>query len=161
MESSWAALCRALAGAPAGWRVIAVSLLVVSVVWLTLATRRGLSASRLARRARRGRRGEARATALLARRGYRVIAAQVSRRLSVEVDGVTLEYAVQADFLVEDRSGRRLIAEVKTGRRAPDPLHPPTRRQLLEYALGYREAEGVLLVDVERGRVRRVRFLWG
>ena len=36
--------------------------------------------------------------------------------------------------LLVERRGRRFVAEVKTGERAPDPLARPTRRQLLEYA---------------------------
>lgn len=55
------------------------------------------------------------------------------------------------------RKGRRYVAEVKTGERAPDPCHPPTRRQLLEYAMVF-EANEVLLVDVPAGEIRTISF---
>lgn len=158
MDSTWETL-RALApDPPADGTSIAALLLAALAGWAALALRRDLAALRLARRAARARAGERAAARLLRRLGYRVIAAQATRRLQLEVDGELQGYVVQADFLVEDPAGVRLVAEVKTGSRAPDPLHPPTRRQLLEYALGYAETRGVLLVDVERGRVRRVRF---
>lgn len=158
VEPSWESL-RALAPDPsARGRAIAALLLVALAAWATLALRRALAARRLAQRAARARAGERAAARLLTRLGYRVITAQATRRLQLEVDGELQGYVVQADFVVEDPTGARLVAEVKTGSRAPDPLHPPTRRQLLEYALGYEDTRGVLLVDVERGRVRRVRF---
>jgi hypothetical protein len=101
---------------------------------------------------------ERRARRVLARRGYRVIAEQETRVLTLWVDGQARAYQVRADYLVRDRAGRLLVAEVKSGRLATDPLHTPTRRQLLEYQLGYQDAHGVLLVDMERGCVRRIRF---
>jgi hypothetical protein len=49
-------------------------------------------------------------------------------------------------------SNEAAVAEVKTGKVAPRLDHAPTRRQLLEYSVAF-EADGVLLVDADEGRV--------
>jgi hypothetical protein len=72
--------------------------------------------------------------------------------------GQPVTITLQADFLVEQR-GRRLVAEVKTGEQAPRFKHADTRRQLLEYQLGF-AVEAVLLIDVEAGVLHEVRFPW-
>lgn len=112
-----------------------------------------------ARRRRRGRvasAGEREAERLLERAGYRVVDRQVRARFSISVDGVANEVEVRVDLLVS-RGGKTMVAEVKTGDMAPDPTHPPTRRQLLEYAIVF-GAEEVLLVDVPAGCIRVVGF---
>lgn len=132
------------------------------LVWLalagcgTLAVRRWLLRGKKRRRARRARRGELDAEQVLLRAGYRVQAAQLRRPMVVLDDGKPVEMSVVADYLVE-KGGRRWVAEVKTGRLAQSLRHAPTRRQLLEYRICYRAA-GVLLVDPELERVRRVEF---
>jgi hypothetical protein len=72
------------------------------------------------------------------------------------VDGTEVPVEIRVDLIVS-RRGRRYVAEIKTGERAPDPRHPPTRRQLLEYALVF-DAREVLLVDVPAGDVRSIAF---
>jgi hypothetical protein len=100
--------------------------------------------------------GELEAEAILERAGYRVVERQAVAAWSMMVDGVEVPIEVRVDLLVS-RRGRRYVAEVKTGDRAPDPRHPPTRRQLLEYALVF-DAREVLLVDVPAGDVRAIAF---
>jgi hypothetical protein len=102
-------------------------------------------------RARRAAAGEIDAEPLLGRAGYEVLARQVPGRWTVFADGEPCEIAVRADLIVQ-RGGRRYVAEVKTGRLAPRLDHAPTRRQLLEYSVAF-EADGVLLVDADEGRV--------
>ena len=78
----------------------------------------------------------------------------------MEIDGQPVEVRSRADLLVEWTRGsipRRFVAEVKTGRRAPEPTLPATRRQLLEY-LHVFDVEGVLLVDMERRKIKRIGF---
>ena len=104
----------------------------------------------------RGQRGERHAERLLRRAGYTIQARQLRREYAVEVGSETLEVVLQADYVVE-RGGQRLVAEVKTGRQAPRFEHADTRRQLLEYQLAF-EVDAVLLVDVESGGMREVRF---
>ena len=104
----------------------------------------------------RGQRGEREAERLMRRAGYATCARQVRASYPVQVGEEMLEVALQADYVVE-RAGRRMVAEVKTGRHAPRFEHAETRRQLLEYQLAF-GVDAVLLVDVEAGAVREVRF---
>lgn len=103
----------------------------------------------------RGRKGELRAEKLLARHGYTLVSQQLRGSYQVQLGDELVEVELQADFLVE-RGGRTFVAEVKTGRHAPRFEHAETRRQLLEYQLGF--GVGVLLVDVENEVLREVRF---
>lgn len=151
-------LHRALRRAPGVAAFVAALALTWSLVGLTLGLRRRVAGLRSRRRLGRALGLERAACAVLAREGFRVVEAQVTRELLVEVDGALLPYVVKADYLVEDPQGDLFVAEVKTGPVATDPLHTATRRQLLEYQLGYAGARGVLLVDMERGAVLRVRF---
>lgn len=100
--------------------------------------------------------GEAEAEQVLARAGFEVVDRQVTGRWALWIDGEPHEVHSRADLLVV-RAGRRFVAEVKTGALAPDPRHPATRRQLLEYRLAF-PVHGVLLVDMESRRVHRVDF---
>jgi hypothetical protein len=87
-----------------------------------------------------------------------VVEVQAQRESEIEVDGKPVAFTIRADYLVVDSSGNLFVAEVKTGNKVPNPVHPATRRQLLEYRVGFTEAIGVLLVDMEKESVRRVRF---
>lgn len=138
--------------------LVALLVLAWALAGFTQALRRHLARRALRRRMARARAGEVAAEALLAAHGYRVVARQVPRELVLVVDGLALPYQVRADLLVASAADERFVAEVKTGAQASDPLHVATRRQLLEYALAFPELRGVLLVDMERGRVRRVGF---
>lgn len=137
---------------------LALLVLAWALAGFAQALRRHLSRRALQRRMARARAGELAAEALLAAHGYRVVARQVPRELVLVVDGIALPYQVRADLLVASAADERFVAEVKTGSQASDPLHVPTRRQLLEYALAFPDQRGVLLVDMERRRLRRVRF---
>lgn len=99
--------------------------------------------------------GEDEAERVLRAAGYRVVDRQVTGWFTLMVDEEAHELSCRADLLVE-RGGVRFVAEVKTGTRAPDPTHPATRRQLMEYLVAF-PVGGVLLVDMEARRVRRVR----
>jgi Holliday junction resolvase-like predicted endonuclease len=107
-------------------------------------------------RARRAARGERDAERLLERQGYRIEARQLPTEYRLVVGGEVETVRLKVDLIVR-RGGRRFLAEVKTGQRAPRIDHAETRRQLLEYATIY-EVDGVLLVDMEAGEVREVFF---
>ena len=115
-----------------------------------------LECLRVARCRRIGSAGERAAEALVAAAGYRVADRQVTRRFDVLVDGQRREATVRADLLLQ-KNGRTFVAEIKAGWLVSDPLHAPTRRQLLEYEVAF-GARGVLLVDVPRKAVHRVEF---
>lgn len=135
------------------WLVLLLLLLLALFGWWRAATHVGRSNRG---RLRVAQAGESAAEAVLAEQGYEVVDRQVTVRWSLTVDGEVHEVASRADLLVT-RDGLDFVAEVKTGERAPDPRRPATRRQLLEY-LHVFDVEGVLLVDMETGRVHRVAF---
>lgn len=136
--------------------VLAVVLVLACGLVLGLMLARFLRALSSRKRNRIAGQGEHTAEAILARHGYKVVERQATAAWSMLVDGVEVPIDVRVDLIVS-RRGRRYVAEVKTGERAPDPCHPPTRRQLLEYALVF-DAREVLLVDVPAGDVRSVAF---
>ena len=112
------------------------------------------SARRL--RFRRGIAAESRAIVVAERAGYRVVGTQVPGTVTILIDGRARTLDVRADMLLE-RGFRRFIAEVKTGRVAPDPTSRATRRPLLEYAHAF-DADGLLLFDMEKERIHEIRF---
>jgi len=102
--------------------------------------------------------GEVRAATLLRMEGFEILSDQHPALWWIDIEGEQVEVEVRADYLVEDReTGERFVAEVKTGMRGPDPTHPATRRQLLEYAEVFAPM-GVLLVDPEAGTIREIAF---
>lgn len=131
------------------WLTIIVGLLLLLWLASTRVARGNAWRGEVARRAEVGAERE------LARLGFVVEARQVHRTFDLSVDGALVEVACRADLLVRRRR-RRYVAEVKTGRVA-DPTHPDTRRQLLEYQLAF-DVDGVLLVDMDAGRVLEVGF---
>ena len=108
------------------------------------------------RRQRTASRGETDADGLLEEHGYTIVDQQVIVEFPMEVDGEVHWVQNRCDRVVQ-RDGLYFVAEVKTGTQAPNPLHPATRRQLLEYLLTH-EADGVLLVDMDARRIHVVRF---
>lgn len=128
----------------------------LTLVALALFTRKWARSRVARRRAARALRGERRAAGLLSRHGYRLRDAQLAITYSPALGGRGFPVALRADYLVS-RGGRRYVAEVKTGERAPSLSHAPTRRQLLEYSVAF-DVDGVLLVDVEAGSVEEVVF---
>jgi hypothetical protein len=137
----------------AGHAVLAAALLLAVIL---LRRARGRIRRGNLRRGARAARAEGDAELLLHRAGYRVVDRQLSGTWTLRVDGEDREVSVRADLIVRRR--RRLyVAEVKTGRSAPRPDLPETRRQLLEYLLAF-DVAGVLLVDMEAGSVHAVEF---
>lgn len=115
----------------------------------------------IASRAARSERG---AEALLRAAGYEVCERQIRGEGRLWVDGRWWRFEVRADLLVERRAahpglqpGDRLVVEVRTGARGPEPFRPPTRRQLLEYLQVF-QPDGVLLVDMEQQRIVGIGF---
>ena len=131
---------------------------IVGVAWLTLRLRSALHHWRRQARFARARALEVAAEGVLNRKGYTVAGRHVRRRVWLEVDGRREEFVVEADYLVHDLRDALHVAEVKTGACAPSATYTPTRRQLLEYDLAFAEAQGLLLVNMERETVQEVRF---
>ncbi len=111
---------------------------------------------RARRRAGRAVAGETTAAGMLRKAGFRIVARQARTWWSPLFDGEAYEIEVRADYLVE-AEGELLVAEVKTGREAPELATAATRRQLLEYRVAF-DVSGVLLVCPERQAIHRVDF---
>ena len=142
------------------WRLlaaIAIALALLAIQSVRLAWSRGRAGRAIRQRAEVGADGELRASELLQEHGYSVIGRQVTQRWKVHVDGDAMQVVVRADFIVSNGT-ETFVAEVKTGREAPRVQTAATRRQLLEYSLAF-DVGGVLLVDPEANRIRRVVFV--
>jgi hypothetical protein len=134
----------------------AFAVLVALVQTFRLSAQRALPRKRLAFARERGARGELAARPILERHGFTVLSEQTRAAYTLTVEGEPFEVDLRADFVVS-LEGRRFVAEVKTGDLAPSVRTSTTRRQLLEYRLGF-DVDGVLLVDAEKGTVRAVEF---
>lgn len=108
------------------------------------------------RRMKTARQAETDAERLIEAAGYDIVDRQLTHRWDLEVDRQPRQVISRADLLLE-REGRFFVADVKTGRKAPDPGQPATRRQLLEYLLAF-EADGALVVDMEARTLHEVSF---
>lgn len=135
------------------WRIVAALLALVVI---------GLAARELAARWERRRRwsrarlAESTAPRILEQSGYEVLDAQVPGKYTLMVDGKAITVALRADFLVA-RRGRHYVAEVKSGKSAPQLSTATTRRQLLEYLIAF-PVDGILLVDAESRALHEVQF---
>jgi len=130
----------------------------VVIAALLLALRRSdhrIRRGNLARQ-RVARSGEARAEALVLRAGFEILERQPHVPWTMWVDGEPVDVAARPDLLLS-RDGRTYVADVKTGALAPDPTRPQTRRQLLEYQRVL-SPDGLLLIDVDAGRIVEVAF---
>jgi len=138
------------------WAVAAIVTIVALVQTLRLKLRAWSVSRRLRLQTGRAQAGEARAVALLARRGFTVTASQPTEQWMVQRGEQAHAFTLRADYLVE-RGGLRYVAEVKTGQDAPSLAARATRRQLLEYYCAF-AVDGVLLVDADAGTVDEVSF---
>ena len=117
---------------------------------------RWLRRGRLLRRWQGARQAEVAAEGLLHRAGYRILERQPVVRWTVLLDGQPRAVTLRPDLLVAGRSGRYVV-EVKSGLQAPNALSRATLRQLLAYRAAL-AVDGVLLLDMEAGRLQEVRF---
>lgn len=111
---------------------------------------------RVRRRLQRAIVPEAEAVALAERKGFKVIATRLRRDIRMRVDDESMRLEVRADLLLT-KWRRRYVGQVRSGREALDPAHRDTRQQLMEYRVAF-GADGVLLVDIEGRKLKRVEF---
>lgn len=139
------------------WGLLTTILLLLCLV---LACGWWWSATKMSRgNSRRGQvalQGESAAERLLEREGFVILDRQVTHRSTMLVDGEPREISVRLDLLVE-KSGMPYIAEVKTGKLAPTPTKPETRRQLREYGAMFPD-HGLLLIDAETLTIYEIDF---
>ena len=145
-----------MASEPALWFVVLLLAgLVVTLLlraWWAKASRRW----KIHERIRHAQAGEREAEVLLQENGYTIEAVQPRTQYEVQCDDERFEVQLRANMLVE-RDGERFVVDVKTGAQATRLTTAATRRQLLEYGAAY-QVDGVLLVDMEARRIRRVGF---
>lgn len=111
---------------------------------------------RTQQRALAARTGELDAVDLLCAAGFAIETEQARHAWTLTVNGEPRNAGLRCDYLAT-RDGERWVAEVKTGREAPQLGNAATRRQLLEYQVAY-GAAGVALVDATAGIVHEVVF---
>jgi len=135
------------------WRAVAA---VLAAIVLLFAARALAARWERRRRWSRGRIAESIAPGVLEESGYEVLAAQAPGKYTLTVDGQAMNVALRADFIVA-RHGLQYVAEVKSGRSAPQLSTATTRRQLLEYLVAF-PVDGILLVDAESRTIHEVQF---
>lgn len=107
---------------------------------------------------KKAKKAEREAVFFLEKRGYRILNQQLSKPVKIYLNGKAHTSTIRADLLV--RKGlKTYIVEVKSGQQGSGTL-PNVRRQLLEYALVFRPS-GMLLLDMEHGKLRTVEFNYG
>lgn len=140
----------------AGWLVA----LIILFLWAFAAFRRWVAQylyrQQLRERQIRAQKGELDSARLLKTEGFTIVDSQVHLLWNVYVDDEPVEIRLVADHIVE-RDGWRYVAEVKTGDSAPSIRNAATRRQLLEYSIAF-DCDGILLIDMEEGRIHEIHF---
>jgi len=104
---------------------------------------------------RKAKKAEREALFFLERKGYQIVAQQLSKPIKIYLNGKAHESTIRADLLVR-KGWKTYIVEVKSGQQGSGTL-PNVRRQLLEYALVFRPS-GMLLLDMEHARLKKVEF---
>jgi len=137
-------------------QILIVAVLVLAAIVLGFVAQGWYGRLRLRIRWSHAQKIEQQAAGLLGDLGYQVLDSQVETTYTLLVDGEPSTVTLRADYLVA-RSGRRFVAEVKSGQVAPRIETAATRRQLLEYGVAF-QVDGILLVDGESGTVHEVTF---
>lgn len=99
---------------------------------------------------------ESKAESILKKEGYELLSSQETLTLSMFVDGALRTYKVRPDG-VAHKNGQTFLVEIKTGKKAVNPVSGPTRRQLLEYSVGG-GVPGVLLLNADEESVQLIQF---
>ena len=97
---------------------------------------------------------EAKAIKLAEKFGFQVYGLKLSKDMKVFVDDQTSKVEVNARLLLW-RSGKKYVGEIKGT--DFDPSDNGTRRQFIDYRMGF-GADGVILLDVGGGKIKRIEF---
>ena len=112
---------------------------------------------KIKKRLKRAKTGESKAISLLKKQGFEILELQKENYYNILVDNKPYKASVKADMIVKKRN-KIYVVEVKTGKKAPSPKLPATRRQLLEYYMVYKP-DGLLLVDMEQKKIKSLTTL--
>ena len=129
---------------------------VIIILILGFLIRKTLLSWKMKKRVRKSKRAEHKAIILLEQAGYTVIETQKRRPIVTYLDGKPFRNWLQIDCMVR-KSGKTFVVEVKTGTEATKITNSATRRQLLEYYFTYKP-DGILLLDMEYGKIQEVKF---
>lgn len=128
----------------------------IAVMWLIAKLQKTFESFKRKKRFKRGTEGEAEACLYLQKHGFSICRAQDETAASMLINGISHDYTVRADY-VAVKKGKRCIVEVKTGKKAVDPLFSDTRRQLLEYAVVYK-VDNIFLFNADDGILMKIDF---
>lgn len=137
---------------PVDWLVLGL-LVLGYLVWLIL---RYKKRSRLKHKMAVARNKEKQAIKFLEKNGYKVIDIQPGAEMKTIVNDREYSTWIRPDLLVK-KGNREYVAEVKSGAMATRITNRMTRRQLLEYYVVF-GTKGILLVDMEKKRIREIEF---
>lgn len=136
--------------------VISLPLATLFLVYLLSSLNSWMRKASIKRRFKRGFRGESIARDYLKKHKYKILGEQVEVEGIMKVDGQAHSYKVRADLLAE-KKGKTAFIEVKTGKKAIDPLSRATRRQLFEYVSLY-DVDEALFFDAENKKLMEIEF---
>lgn len=122
----------------------------------TAAYLKHLKKLKIKKRIYKAKKSELKAMELLKKNGFEIVDIQKESYYTILIDDKPYKAAVKADMIVK-KGNKTFVAEVKSGEFSPSPRFIDTRRQLLEYYLVYRPG-GLLLVDMEREKIRKVEY---
>jgi hypothetical protein len=111
---------------------------------------------KLTKRVHRAAAGEKNAYRYLCEHGFTVIDEQVHITKKLSVDGITVPFALRADFIVR-KGGRNAVVDAKSGAQAADPKNPETRRRMLEYFCYYDVHDAFIYDDISKS-LKKIKF---
>lgn len=136
--------------------VLSLPLVTLFLVYLLSRVKSWMRKAAIKRRFKRGFRGESIARDYLKKHRYKILGEQVEVEGVMKIDGQSHSYKVRADLLAE-KKGKTAFIEVKTGKKAIDPLSRATRRQLFEYVSLY-DVDEALFFDAENKKLMEIEF---
>lgn len=128
------------------------ALLIITVYWI----QRSLKRRSIRVRFKKGKKLETKASAVLKRKGYKVLQTQVPVVHHFKVNGQDTSVQLYADYLVMKKKKKYLV-EVKSGLKVNSVFHKDTRRQLLEYHVS-NPHDGLLFLDMTNNDLHVVEF---
>lgn len=135
-----------------------IATLVISICtfFISIRTYKYFQLKKVTKRFKRASKKEYEAKSFLEKKGFKVIQCQKEFSYTLLLNKQETTVNLRFDYIVE-KSGKRFIAEVKTGKTAININHAPTRRQLLEYCYAT-GSKGILLVDMENKKISTIEF---
>lgn len=137
--------------------VFSIIVLVASTIYITLRVLKWWKSYLGRQRFRSGNKAEKRALKFLQKNGYEILASQYKLEHNFKIDNEPICIELKVDFLVQKKN-LKYLAEVKSGLSAPNIRNKDTRRQLLEYHQLNPFEGGLLLIDMQEKRIRKVEF---